>query len=130
MDDAPSDFQFDETLAHCRASRPGFRAARTGPRRVGPPRDALGEWLVQRRVLTRHQLFLALSTSHRLACRLGEAAVVLDFVNPNTLENEAQLFDLVRRVEPEPYPVADRSLTLTRMLPQNAQQQTNRCHRG
>lgn len=63
----------------------------------GPQPYLLGEWLVRRGVLTRHQLFLALSTSHQLQCRLGDAAIVMGFVPPNLLEAEAEILEGRRR---------------------------------
>jgi len=64
----------------------------TPPPRPGP-RYQLGEWLVRRGVLDRHQLFLALSTSHQLECRLGDAAIVMGFVQPALLEAEAEILE-------------------------------------
>jgi len=53
-----------------------------------PPPDALGEALVDRGLLTRHQLFNALNESYTRSCSLREALLALELVDAATLERE------------------------------------------
>ncbi len=47
--------------------------------------DALGEQLVNEGLITRHQLFIALSESYRSGISLEEALLLLEFVDRETL---------------------------------------------
>jgi hypothetical protein len=47
--------------------------------------DALGEQLVNEGVITRHQLFIALSESYRSGISLEAALLMLEFVDQETL---------------------------------------------
>lgn len=48
----------------------------------------IGDWLVHRRLVTRHQLLLALKRAYRRRCRLGDAVVELDFLDRDRIEAE------------------------------------------
>jgi hypothetical protein len=56
------------------------------------PISRFGEWLVRRGLISRAELFSALSTAHRHRCRLGDALVWLEVLEREELETEAQRF--------------------------------------
>jgi hypothetical protein len=53
-----------------------------------PPPDALGETLVERGLITRHQLFNALNESYARNCTLREALIALGAVDEASLVEE------------------------------------------
>ena len=71
-----------------------------------PLEDRLGEWLVNRGLLRRSQLFEALNVVFREHCRLGDALVQLGLINRQTLEREVSWFgaSLHRRAGTPPPP--------------------------
>jgi hypothetical protein len=74
-----------------------------------PLEDRLGEWLVNRGLLSRSQLFEALNLAFRERCRLGDALVRLARIDRQTLEREVSWFgaSLHRRASSPPAPPAD-----------------------
>ncbi|MCA9664416.1 MAG: hypothetical protein KC503_02475 [Myxococcales bacterium] len=49
----------------------------------------LGDWLVNRGLIDRYQLFAALNRSFHDGCRLGDAIVALDYLPRDVVELEA-----------------------------------------
>jgi hypothetical protein len=74
-----------------------------------PLEDRLGEWLVNRGLLRRSQLFDALNVVFRDHCRLGDALVQLGLIDRQSLEREVGWFgaSLHRRAGAPPPPPAD-----------------------
>jgi hypothetical protein len=56
------------------------------------PISRFGEWLVRRGLISRADLFSALSAAHRHRCRLGDALVWLEVLDRGELEAEARRF--------------------------------------
>ena len=56
----------------------------------------LGEWLVQRRLLNRAELFTALDVAFRYNCRLGDALVWLELFDRVYLEQEVRRYEAYR----------------------------------
>lgn len=52
------------------------------------PQIRLGDWLVQRGVIDRHQLYVALNHAHANATRIGDAVVTLGFAERGHVEEE------------------------------------------
>jgi len=83
-----------------------------------PFEDRLGEWLVNRGLLRRSQLFEALNLAFRERCRLGDALVRLGCIDRETLEREVGWFgaSLHRRGSTPPPPPAE-ALRARRVTP-------------
>lgn len=58
-----------------------------GGEEAAPP-DQLGEALVERGLITRHQLFNALNESYHRGCTLRQALVELEYIDEETLSSE------------------------------------------
>jgi hypothetical protein len=99
-----------ETLRVTRSSPPG-RVVITEKESRDPRMLRLGEWLVQKSLISRSDLFDALNLCYTKQCRLGDAIVQLGRLPRACVEREAQaLYEsgalLERRVRGQPGPSA------------------------
>jgi hypothetical protein len=61
--------------------------------RLREQQASFGDWLVRRGLVSRTQLFVALSRSRTSCCRVGDALVELKYLARKKVEAEARAFD-------------------------------------
>ncbi|MBW2732211.1 MAG: hypothetical protein JRH20_07435 [Deltaproteobacteria bacterium] len=62
--------------------------------------NLFGDWLIQRGLIDREQLFEALCLSYQEECRVGDALVELGVLQRPTVEEEAQAHRLYHAFTP------------------------------